>query len=410
MNASQIDRSARGRGTRAAIIFIMVTAAGCTVAPSATKYKHEIHPREDVVATQEQLRLRMRALAEPLSGHVVESADRIIAGTTNRAVQREALLWKIEAVPAIREALFRPDPFTAVTDIWVLAWQMNDYFESGRGKQALAESASIAVKACQEMEAEVNTVAASLTRSGDVSDVRKFAQQWAKEHPIHASIGGRESLVSLALERKTPASFSAQRAAGTALETMDDLTRRLDVYSVQLFDQARWQAELVAMNLASEYQLEKAMPLADKAVQSAAEAVAILKRLEPALNDTLAVAKSTPEVIGRERAAALQSITKEREATMKELRETIAAERATALEYITKERQATMKDLRQTLVDEHKALTDDVEKIGGRQVDHAVFRVSQLTFTALAAIFVGVAVLIWIARRIFVGRRTLGER
>jgi len=245
------QRLSREERCCALIVFSLLVAAGpgCTVEQSAPRYKQEIHPREDIVATQQQLRLRMRALVQPLSGLIVESADRIMAGTTNRAVQREALLWKIEGVPAVREALFRPVPYVAVADIWVLAWQMNDYFESGHGKLAFGEAAPIASKTCQEMEAQISAIAASMTISGDVSDLRKFAQQWAREHPIHNSIGARESLLSLAAERKIPASFSVEEAAGTALETMDDLTRRLDIYSAQLFDQARCLAEMVTLAL-----------------------------------------------------------------------------------------------------------------------------------------------------------------
>ena len=143
---------------------------------------------------------------------------------------------------------------------------MTDYFESGGGQRALGVAAPIASETCREMESEVNTVAASLTSSGDVSDVRKFARQWAREHPIRHSFDSRESVLSLAAERQLPEQFSVEHTAADAMTTLDDLTRRLDVFSVQLFDQARWQADLAAMDLASQYELEKAMPLAQNAV------------------------------------------------------------------------------------------------------------------------------------------------
>ena len=43
---------------------------------------------------------------EPLSAVIVTNADRIRETAPNRDVQREALLFKIQAVPALREALF----------------------------------------------------------------------------------------------------------------------------------------------------------------------------------------------------------------------------------------------------------------------------------------------------------------
>ena len=97
----------------------------------------------------------------------------------------------------------------------------------------------------------------------------------------------------------------------------------MDVYSVQLLDQSRWQAELFAMDQAADYQLEKAMPLAESAVQSASEAVEILKRLEPSVENTLAVAAAAPELISRERAAAIEAAHKEISRTI----ESVQAER-----------------------------------------------------------------------------------
>jgi hypothetical protein len=396
MNTSYFERSAPRDGTCAAkqlkilrgqpwhglalaIISILVMAgSGCKIAPPAPKPERTIHPREDVAATHQQIRLRMRALVEPLSGAIIESADRIIAGTTNRSVQRQALLWKIEAVPALREALFRPGPFVAIMDTWVLMWQMTDYFESGRGQKALGAAAPIAVKTCQELATEIETIAASFVKSGDVSGARKFARQWAREHPIQYSIDSRESILSRVIERKLKEAFSAQEMAGSVLVTLDDLSRRMDVYSAQFFNQARWQAELVARELADEYDLEKAMPLAETAVQSATEAVAVLKRLEPAVDDTLAVAKSTPEIISRERIAALK--------------------------YVTKEREAALAELRQTIVTEREVMMADAERISQKVVDHAMLRLTQLTVAVLVFLFVGVVVLLFIIRRIFATR------
>jgi hypothetical protein len=203
----------------------------------------------------------------------------------------------MQAVPALRESLFRPNPFVAIMDTWVLAWQMTDYFESGRGRESMGDAAPIAAQTCRELATEVEKVAASLTISGDVSDAAKFARKWARERPIQSSIRGRESTLSRVTERQLKEAFSAQELAGNATVTLDDLIRRMDVYSAQLPNESRWQAELFAMDLADDYQLQQAMPLAETAVQSATQAVAVLQRLEPTVNDTLAVAKSTPEII-----------------------------------------------------------------------------------------------------------------
>ena len=116
---------------------LLVTGAGCRMALPERKIEAKVYPQQDITVTQNQARLRMRALVDPMCGAIEQAADAIIAGTTNRAVQQAALSWKIEGVPAVRQALFRPDPFTAMADSWVLFFQMADYFETGRGQEAL---------------------------------------------------------------------------------------------------------------------------------------------------------------------------------------------------------------------------------------------------------------------------------
>src|SRR5262245_19742585 len=110
--AADLPTSAAGQPWRALMIMccLVMAGPGCVVTPPAQKSDPAVHPGGDIAVSFEQARLRMRALVGPLSGDIIESADRIMAGTTDPAVKRAALLWKIEAVPALREALFRPDP------------------------------------------------------------------------------------------------------------------------------------------------------------------------------------------------------------------------------------------------------------------------------------------------------------
>jgi hypothetical protein len=99
---------------------LLVAGTGCQMARSERKIEAKVHAQQDITVTQSQVRLRMRAMVDPICGEIEQTADAIIAGTTDRAVQRAALRWKIEGVPALREALFQSDPFTAVSDTWVL--------------------------------------------------------------------------------------------------------------------------------------------------------------------------------------------------------------------------------------------------------------------------------------------------
>ena len=100
------------------LLTLSLVCWGCKVAPPVSSVEDRVHPQEDISATTQQARLRIRALVLPLSGAIIESADRISAATNDHAIRRAALVWKLEAVPALREALFRPNPFTAIGDAW----------------------------------------------------------------------------------------------------------------------------------------------------------------------------------------------------------------------------------------------------------------------------------------------------
>ena len=375
---------------------LALMAAGCRMATPAP-VRENVHAADDLAANEQQIRLRIRALVEPYSGSIVESADRIRAGTTNRAIRREALLWKIEAVPALREALFRPNSLVAIGDTWVLIWQMTDYFEKGRGKQALGAASPIAAATCRYLENELAGVAASITRSGDVSRVRNFTMQWAAEHPIRHSIAARESTLSRALEREIQESFTAQEIVLDVAVMLDDLSHRIDIFSAQLFDQSRWQAELFTMDLAEDYQMERALPLAENAVQSAADAVKALNRIVPSLETALETVNAAPDIIAKERGAAIEILQQELTRTI----QFAQMERIAALEHLTKERVAALTALHEYIVKERRALMGEMKELSREVVDHALLRIAQMVAAILAALFVGVVVLLLITRRLF---------
>jgi hypothetical protein len=356
-----------------------------------------VHSQQDVSATYNQIRLRLRSMVGPACSEIEQAADQIIAGSTSPSVQRAALLWKIEGVPALRAALFQPDPQTALFDSWVLSYQMADYFETGPGKAALGDSSPIAVAACRRLEEDMNRVAASMSISGDVSAARAFARKWAGDHPIRHSISDRQSTLSRVLERDSSTSMSTGEAVVEITTTVDDLNRRVEIYSDQLFRQARWEIELFKKELMSEPAVAQALPLAERAVKSAERAVAMIDRLAPGLERAVGVAEHAPALIASERAAAIRAVQEELTRTIT----FVQAERLAALEYVTRERLAALKELHETIVVERKALTQDVEQISLRVIDHAFWRAAQLLAAVLVVMGVGLAVAIAVLKRNF---------
>ena len=344
--------------------------------------------------------------------------------------------WKIEAVAALREALFQPNPMTAVGDAWVLTFQMTDYFEKGPGAEGLGAARATAVTTSQRLEAEMARVAASMTVSGDVSLTREYVRKWAADHPMRHSIAARESILSHVMERDWAASFSTMEAMGNLMVSVDDLNRRLEIYSAQLLDQSRWQVELFLMDFTREHQLEKAMPLAEQAVKTAGQAADDFARIVPALERSvstlekaiplaesavtsvgravealdrtvqvversLAIVEKAPALVAAEREAAMKALSAELARTLTFIQE----ERLATLKQLTVERTAAVRDLQEVVVQERKLLTQDFDGIALKTVDRAFLRAAQLCAAVLVAVFLAIIVLMVIARRVFFGSR-----
>lgn len=366
---------------------------GCAVKAPTHKFDSRHQAAEDIKANANQARLKMRSLVDPMCGQIERSADQIADSTSDPAVRRMAVQWKIEAVPALREALFEPNPFIALADSWVLFDQMADFFETGAGRAALGDWATSAVETCRRLEEEMAQVAASMTHSGDVSRARAFARTWAAEHPIRYAIQDRESTLGLELERDLPDSWSTGEAVAQITTSVDDLNRKIDVYSDHMFRQARWELEL----LGSDLRLAETMPLAERAVQSAEKAAAALDHLEPQIQQSLVLAQTAPVFIASERKAAIDALGAE-------LTRTIAfvhQERMIAFRQISQERIAGLGEMRKTLSEERQAFDEDMVRTARELVDHAAWRIAQLVAATLLFLLVTGTAALLLVRKLF---------
>jgi hypothetical protein len=373
-------------------IALVASSVGCAVSMRSPKIDSRAGTK--LAVNVNQVRLKMRSLVGPMCGEIERTADQIAAGTADPEVRRAALRWKIEAVPTLSAALFQPEPITALVDTWAFFNQMADFFETGAGSKQLGDSAPVAVESCRRLEQEIADVAAAMTVSGDVAKVRAAVKKWAADHPIRYAIPGRETALGRALERDVPESWSTGEAVAEMTASVDDLNRKLDVYSDHLFRQVRWEGELLGDDL----RLADVPPLAERAVQSAERATATFDRLAPGFERAVAVAEDTPALIASERKAAIDGLGKELTRTIAFLQE----ERIAALQQVTAERIAAISGMSQTVSEERKALDRDIERIGLQLVDHAMWRLAQLVAAVL--VFLGgltVAVLVLVRKLFF---------
>lgn len=379
------------------VLVCVLPNSACMTAAPRTGGAVGLQPSGDLAVNREQLRLRVRALVGPVTGRIESSADDIARASADRTVQLAALDWKIQAVPAIREALFLPDPSLALIDALVLLYQMKDYFERGPGKAGLGGSSAAAAAACQSLADDLTQVAASATVSGDVTKTRDFIRQWAADHPITSTIAAREPVLSVAFRKDLADTLSVQGSVAEIAITFDDFTRRFEVYTSQLPKQARWELDRQRRELSAELLGGPVVPLAERSVTSAERIAAAVDRLVPALEAAARTAERSPEIVTAERRAALSVFATELTRTI----EFVQRERLATLEFFTAERNATLDALQKTINAEQHALGDRMEQISVRVVNQAMDRLERLAFTILASVLVATFAGLVLIRLIF---------
>jgi hypothetical protein len=238
-----------------------------------------------------------------------------------------------------------------------------------------------------------------VTVSGDVSQARAFARQWAVDHPIRYAIADREPILSRVFERDLPEARSAGEAVATMTTLLDDLNRRLEVYRAQLFRQARWEAERFKADLRADLATDRAVPLAERAVPSAGRAVGTVEHLAPPIERAAGAVHDAPKVVAVERETAFQALHEEWARTL----QFAHAERLAVLKGLTQERIAALRELHDTLAEERHALTREMEQLSLTVVDHAMGHLARLLGAAMAAV-VAACLRLWLMRRLFFRR------
>jgi len=192
---------------------------------------------------------------------------------------------------------------------------------------------------------------------------------------------------------------------------LGDITARLDSYNIYLPKEARWQAELLASDLARNPEFGTAVSnfaIMSKALDSASNSLDRLPQLattarDVALADVDRQRLAAQSFLTRERVEAIEALAQQRIAAMSDLRgERLAAttdlraERQTVLNAVHDEEMAAMHDLQilsqQTL--------NDFDERSRQVVDHIFWRAVELVLiTLLLCFLIG-----WTLLRLFTTR------
>jgi hypothetical protein len=305
--------------------FVLMTVAfalslGCATANAAKKEEGFLQNPDGIEISKAELRIRVRALALPFSGMIEESADSIIAETTDPEIRKPALLWKINGIPAMQAALFQQKPLAALLDAWALTIQTRNSLLSGPASRLPGDVKSEAMKAISQMEAEILNIARLLGPAEAVEELRRDVEAWAAANPIDKSMATRTPTTGELAGPTADNKIGIRRTVAAANETMGDLAARMDVYTTFMPKQARWQAEYLIGDMMRGEDL-------GTVVSEFTELSNAIEAMAETVNDA-------PTLIAAERSAVVAALQVERIAALDAIHQQLIE----ALEFLTTER------------------------------------------------------------------------
>jgi hypothetical protein len=303
--------------------------------------------------TSSQLRGQLYDFTTRYATVVEDAADSIMQAADDPAMREMALLWKIEAIPEVHRAAFKPDPLLGLIDTAVLCGQMLEFYRDGAGSNLFGEYQHIVIEASAWLNRDIWRLAESLSLSGDPARARKEIAEFVAEHPIDDMYFLRDSVESLLAVMKKGRSGGAGAVIGGINEAVDDLSRRLTIYAAHLPKEARWQAELAAIEMTQNPPVEDALLAAESLAEShesfagsvASALDLITAEREAAFGELEDLTHRTIDEINRQREDTIAALRLEREALVR----AIEAQTELALQRVQEERVATMSHLEQML-------------------------------------------------------------
>ena len=337
---------------------LALLAQGC-MSGNGTKKTSSVKSTKNVQSSMPELSSRNQSMLALYSAEIEVAADRIISESPSPVTQRQALVWKVDAIPVMQTSLLNTDPVAAVLDTWAFIFQMTAYMERTALKQKFGESYPVVAETLRNMDAEMEQLVRLGAPTANVADLRQRVSAWAEAHPIQASLAGRQSADPDVIRKVEQSDLGLTTSIKTLAEGLGDFTARLDSYNVYLPKQARWQAELLLTDFTHDPQISAALSNLALLSNSAAKASGNIEQMPELVDQTRKAFKAdvdserlsaqaflreellkTLYALRQERIATIDAMHGERLATTAEIRE----ERRAAMEVLRNQEIAVMKE------------------------------------------------------------------
>lgn len=349
--------------------------------------------RGDVQVSAAELRLVLYGLAEEFHTAIRNAANEILADTEDPDIYRAALKWKIDTAANIGLTAFSLDPLVAYYDMWVLAIQMTEYYETGPGRSQFGGYQGQVVAVSSDLEQRAETIFAGLIEGDDLERTRQRVREYAEANPLQGLTLARETASSEFARQLADSRASGFSAIGDMNQQFADVTERMKYLAAGLPSRFRWESELMLNDFVKKIEFEESMSDVTDIKEAALRIAVIGDDFERILNDQR-IAMS--EMMLVEMDAAFADIERQRLETM----ELITAERVAIMDAVVAERILVM--------GEFAALTDSAFAATPVIMNDAVDRLYDRLLILLLVALGGGAALVLLYR--FIPQRVRSSR
>ena len=317
----------------------------------------------------ETLRARMFEFSITFAAEVDLGATAIERRASDATVRRNALLWRVRAIPEMRKACFRLEPVSALIDAWILARQMDQLFREGAGAGAFGTFQPEAVEVSRRLLGQMREIGGSIAVSPQARAEfeRRVIDPWLAEHPLRDITFVRESPMARFAEQS--------RARGDALQsvgTMEDLalsvSQQARIYLADLPRQLRGELDLMRSDMLP---AESVASMQGDLHVSAAAADRLASTAETISPLVLDERRIVLDEVSRQRALVMEAISVERERAVDGIVRAFAAERSELLRSFELQRLATLEwgttERREAIAGMHREVAGSIDALRGER-------------------------------------------
>jgi hypothetical protein len=284
-------------------VAIILAAAGC-VMPGDKSTRARLASVAATNVSKEELHDVLDQFADTFEAAIRQASDQITARNPDRRTRRLVLMWQMQLIPMLRDAVNQDDAIRGFLDAWTLCVRMRQFLTEGDGRDLFGAAQPIAAAAAERCEADIEHIAATYLPRERVTATRDAIIELAGKFPLRGEFSGaavrtavqqadKENAVLQSVLNLPMAPFRAFEGidrGAVAIQGFTQVAARMTDVVQGLPQDLRLQSELLAMQMEDLESVQSAMTSFRQLSESSARLAAVAERLPEELRRELAQA------------------------------------------------------------------------------------------------------------------------